>query len=251
LQIAGVDMATVKAHYQDVLSGFYSWMLGGFGLQLTKNRNFFKNHHIRPKGSNIAIDLGAGCGFQSIPLAELGYTVTAIDLDENLLHELKANDTTGTVTIECDNMINFDSYVTSPPELIVCMTDTLLHLESKDMVKYLFNKVIDHLESSGRLVITFRDLTNSLEDLDRFMPVKQDKSTIFTCFLEYEADTVKVYDLVYSNTKGQWKFNKSFYRKLRLSPDWVKDRLIQAGFPEVAVDIENGLVTMVAEKSSV
>ena len=244
-------MATVEAHYQDVLSGIYAWMMGGFEVQIAKNRNFFENHHIRPKGSSIAIDLGAGCGFQSIPLAELGYSVTAIDLDDNLLGELKANDVSGTITIERDDMINFDSHVTGPSELIVCMTDTLLHLESKAKVRDLFNKVIDHLESSGRLVITFRDLSNPLEGLDRFIPVKQDKNTIFTCFLEYEADTVKVHDLVHSKTNGQWKFNKSFYRKLRLPPDWVKNQLVQAGFPEVAVAIENGLVTIVAEKSHV
>jgi len=78
-------MATVEAHYQDVLSGVYSWMLGGFDVQIAKNRSFFENHHIQPKGSGVAVDLGAGCGFQSIPLAEIGYSVTAIDLDDNLL----------------------------------------------------------------------------------------------------------------------------------------------------------------------
>jgi hypothetical protein len=181
----------------------------------------------------------------------MGYSVTAIDLDDNLLRELKANDATGTVTVERDDMINFDSHVSSPSELIVCMTDTLLHLESKARVRDLFNKVFDHLEPSGRFVITFRDLSCPLEELDRFIQVKQDKSTIFTCFLEYEADTVKVHDLVYSKTNGQWKFNKSFYRKLRLSPDWVKDRLVQAGFSDVAVVIENGLITIVAEKSRI
>ncbi len=89
-------MATVEAHYQDVLSGVYSWMLGGFDIQLAKNRSFFENRHIQPKGSGVAVDLGAGCGFQSIPLAEIGYSVTAIDLDDNLLRELKANDAAGT-----------------------------------------------------------------------------------------------------------------------------------------------------------
>ncbi len=244
-------MATVEAHYQDVLSGVYSWMLGGFDVQLAKNRSFFENHHIQPKGSGVAVDLGAGCGFQSIPLAEIGYSVTAIDLDDNLLRELKANDAAGTVTVERDDMINFDKHVSGPSELIVCMTDTLLHLESKDRVRSIFEKVNDHLETSGRFVITFRDLSNPLEELDRFIPVKQDESTIFTCFLEYETDTVKVHDLVYTNTDGQWSLNKSFYRKLRLSSDWVKKQLLQTGFSNVDIDIENGLVTDVAEKANV
>ncbi len=244
-------MATVEAHYRDVLSGVYSWMLGGFDVQIAKNRSFFENHHIQPKGSGVAVDLGAGCGFQSIPLAEIGYSVTAIDLDDNLLRELKANDAAGTVTVERDDMINFDKHVSGPSELIVCMTDTLLHLESKDRVRSIFEKVNDHLETSGRFVITFRDLSNPLEELDRFIPVKQDESTIFTCFLEYETDTVKVHDLVYTNTDGQWSLNKSFYRKLRLSSDWVKKQLLQTGFSNVDIDIENGLVTAVAEKANV
>lgn len=244
-------MATVEAHYKDVLSGVYSWMSGGFDVQIAKNRRFFEDHDLQPKRSSVAIDLGAGCGFQSIPLAEMGYSVTAIDLDEYLLRELRANDATGSVAIERDDMINFDSHVTGPPELIVCMTDTLLHLESKEKVRNLFGRVINHLDDSGRFVITFRDLTNSLDDLDRFIPVKQDKSTIFTCFLEYEPDTVKVHDLVYINTHGQWKLHKSFYRKLRLPPDWVKKQLGQAGFPDVAVEVENGLVTVVAGNAAV
>ncbi len=244
-------MATVEAHYQDVLSGVYSWMLGGFDVQIAKNRSFFENHHIQPKGSGVAVDLGAGCGFQSIPLAEIGYSVTAIDLDDNLLRELKANDAAGTVTVERDDMINFDKHVSGPSELIVCMTDTLLHLESKDRVRSIFEKVNDHLEASGRFVITFRHLSKPLEEIDRFIPVKHHESTIFTCFLEYETHKVNVHDLVYTNSDGQWSLNKSFYRKLRLSSDWVKKQLLQAGFSNVDIDIENGLVTAVAEKANV
>lgn len=243
-------MATVEVHYKDLLSGFYSWMLGGLDFQLTKNKEFFNSRNIQPANSKVAIDLGAGCGFQSIPLAELGYSVTAIDLDEELLRELKGDDVNKSITIVQDDLLNFDQYVTGPSELIVCMTDTLLHLESKDKVQTLFKKVMDHLENAGTFIITFRDLTNNFEELDRFIPVKQDENTIFTCFLEYETDTVKVHDLIYLNEDGQWCLHKSFYRKLRLSPSWVKNKLAQAGFAQVKMDVENGLVTVNASKSN-
>ncbi len=49
------------------------------------------------------------------------------------------------------------------------------------------------------------------------IPVKSDEQTIFTCFLEYEANIVKVHDLVYQKDNNGWKLNKNFYRKLRLS----------------------------------
>ena len=63
-------MATVKEHYADVLSDIYSWMHGGIDSGIQINSEFFNEHHIIPKGSGVAVDLGAGCGFQSIPLAK-------------------------------------------------------------------------------------------------------------------------------------------------------------------------------------
>ncbi|WP_199464369.1 hypothetical protein [Acaryochloris thomasi] len=129
------------------------------------------------------------------------------------------------------------------------MTDTLLHLESKDQVRELFSKVFNHLEIPGRFVITFRDLSKELESLDRFIPVKQDDSKIFTCFLEYEPETVKVHDLLYKNVDDQWSLNKSFYRKLRLSPDWVEDSLMATGFGNVSLEVENGVVIAIAKKT--
>ena len=74
-------MATVKEHYDEVLSDIYSWISGGFENGIQRNIEFFDKHQLAPKGSGVAIDLDAGCGFQSIPLAKAGHSVTAIDLD--------------------------------------------------------------------------------------------------------------------------------------------------------------------------
>ncbi len=84
-------MATVKEHYEQVLSDVYSWMAGGFNSGIERNIDFFKKHKITPLRSAKAIDLGAGCGFQSIPLAKAGFSVTAIDIDGKLLKELTDN----------------------------------------------------------------------------------------------------------------------------------------------------------------
>jgi hypothetical protein len=129
------------------------------------------------------------------------------------------------------------------------MVDTLLHLESHERVLALFGAVHAALESGGKLIITLRDLSHELAELDRFVAVKSDENTIFTCFLEYEPQTVKVHDLVYRRQNGQWAFKKSFYRKLRLSPQWVTDRLRDAGFGNVQVDTSAGFATIVAAKS--
>ena len=241
-------MATVKQHYAEVLANVYSWMQGGFENAIAKNTDFFQKYHISTEKSGVAVDLGAGCGFQSIPLAQLGFSVTAIDWDEKLLKELKANSDDLKIETVRDDLINFEQYISSKAELIVCMTDTLLHLESKEKVRSLFNKVGSCLEEEGKFIITFRDLSLELTELDRFIPLKSDRQTIFTCFLEYEPDTVKVHDLVYQYEEDDWKLNKSFYRKLRLSKQWVCKRLEEVGFKTIDSNISNGLVTIIAVK---
>lgn len=239
-------MATVSEHYDQVLSDVYSWMQGGFEAAIQRNIEFINKYQLMSRGSGVAVDLGAGCGFQSIPLAQAGYSVTAIDIDVKLLNELTSHCGELPIMSIQGDLINFDGVVNSGVELIVCMTDTLLHLESKEKVIALFNKVFDALEPDGRFVITFRDLTYELSDVDRFLPVKSDDTTIFTCFLEYESDTVKVHDLVYKKTDGEWRLFKSFYRKLRLSEDWVSGQLSKCGFKRLDSNVDNGLVTLIA-----
>jgi SAM-dependent methyltransferase len=239
---------TVEQHYDHVLSDVYSWMYGGFDVALGRNADVFTKLDVRPRGSGVAVDLGAGCGFQSIPLARLGFAVTAIDLDGKLLAELLAHAGDVQIDVVRDDLREFDTHVRKPAELVVCMVDTLTHLESKADVVALFAKVHGALEPGGRLIVTYRDLSHELTELDRFIPVRSDADTVFTCFLEYEPETVKVHDLVYRRRGGTWELGKSFYRKLRLPQSWVAERLASAGFAPVDASVERGFVTIVATR---
>ena len=193
------------------------------------------------------MDLGAGCGFQSIPLARLGFAVTAIDLDRKLLDELTEHAEELEIDTIQGDLTTFDEYVTEKIELAVCMVDTLLHLPSKGAVSALVAKVHTSLQDGGKLIVTFRDLSKELAELDRFIPVRSDDDTIFTCFLEYEPETVKVHDLVYRRENSGWVLRKSFYRKLRIAEQWLIDRLRDTGFA-VDASAASGVVTIIATK---
>ena len=172
-------MAGIREHYDILLSEVYTWLFGGFIEAKKRNAEFFKNKNILPRLSGEAIDLGAGSGFQSIPLAEIGFSVTAIDLNELLLQELSYNAQGLNVSVVQDDIMNFQNYSDSNVELIVCMTETIIHLESKKNVIDLFNKLFQSLEKDGKFILTFRDLTYELKGLDRFIPVKSNENTIF------------------------------------------------------------------------
>jgi hypothetical protein len=130
------------------------------------------------------------------------------------------------------------------------MGDTLTHLETKEDVNQLFEGIYNHLEKEGKFILTYRDLSFELEELERFIPVKSDDSRIFTCFLEYEEEKVKVHDLIYEKENNDWNLKTSFYRKLRLPTDWVIDQLKEKGFLIKHSSSDKGLTTLIATKSS-
>ena len=242
-------MASVKEHYDNVLSEVYTWMYGGFEHGKNRNMQFFRENAFVPTGSGLAIDLGAGSGFQSIPLAEIGYSVTAIDLNENLLRELRNNSQSLNVDIIQDDLMSFQRHCQAKVELIVCMTDTLIHLDSKDKVLRLFRESFTSLEDNGRFVLTFRDKSVALDGLDRFIPVRSDNNIVFTCFLEYdEQETVKVHDIVYRKNNSGWDLKIGSYRKLRLSKNWVEHQLTTVGFEIDKSGTDDGFVVLIVRK---
>ena len=112
------------------------------------------------------------------------------------------------------------------------------------------SRVVTRRWKRAKLILGYRDLSHELDGLDRFIPVRADADTVFTCFLEYEPETVKVHDLVYSRgADGAMALNKSMYRKLRLPLDWVKAALADAGFAVAHEETARGAATLVASRS--
>ena len=244
------DMAGVSEHYDNLLAPYYSWISGGAELKFEQNRKLFQAHAIRPALSGTAVDLGAGSGFQSIPLSKAGFEVIAIDGCRDLLTELKTYAQGMPITAIEDDLLNFSAHIPGKVELIVCMGDTLTHLKTLEEVGFLLEESRRALEINGRLILEFRDLTLELKDLDRFIPVRSDPDRIFTCFLEYGKTHVKVHDIVYAKTSNQWVMKKSWFRKLRILPQWIRDCLQKAGFTIEYLEINYGMVTILARNPS-
>jgi SAM-dependent methyltransferase len=238
----------IKEHYENHLSDYYSWMFGKFDAKINESHRFFQHHNIKPISSKIAIDLGAGCGFQSIPLAKTGFEVKAIDFSRKLLNELKSNSNNLNIEAIENNILNYDAYSSYKPELIVCMGDTITHLDSLKSVQELIQNSYKILLKNGKLVLTFRDLTSELKEDDRFIPVNSDSKRIFTCFLEYYPTYIKVFDIVYEKEKERWIQKISSYKKLIISQAVIKKYFENAGFKIEFMGIEDGLVTIICIK---
>jgi 2-polyprenyl-3-methyl-5-hydroxy-6-metoxy-1,4-benzoquinol methylase len=151
----------VFQHYEQLLAEHYSWMFGvPFRTKVDEQLDAFKTLDVEPGKHGVAVDLGSGPGFQSIALAELGFkTVIAIDSSPKLLAELNSHKGSLPIRTEIADLREFDKLVSQgSAEVIVCMGDTLTHLDSPEDVEAIFEKARDCLRASGILVLTFRSI---------------------------------------------------------------------------------------------
>jgi len=242
-------MNTAKDHYNQQLAAVYSWMSGNPAAAIERNHALFCQFAIGSTPRGLAVDLGAGSGFQSIPLAELGFSVVAIDFCYALLSELRDRAKHLSIRTVHDDLLNFSQHIQEQAQLIVCMGDTLTHLESLSAVDSLLLDIERSLLENGMLILSFRDYVSAeLHGTQRFIPVRSDESTILTCFLEYQDNTVAVHDLLYQKQGDLWSFSASAYQKLRLDPHWLCDRLSEIGLKVIQNEMINGMVCIIAKK---
>jgi SAM-dependent methyltransferase len=248
-------MSTVNEHYERLLSKHYTWMFGASFDERVQEQQAFLSRALEPLSNKpdvaLAVDLGCGPGFQTMALAQLGFSpVIAIDTSSELLDELRSHGNNLPIQIEKADLRGLPAIVPAgQATVIVCMGDTLTHLPGKSDVRALLHAIFDALHPGGILVITCRDLTTELHGTDRFIPIRSDGNTIMTCFLEFEnAESVVVHDLVHTRQGAGWSLNKSSYRKLRLGIDWLCSELGNAGLSVLSQDTLGRLLAVVAMK---
>lgn len=240
-------MSSVSEHYERILSPVYAWMVGGVDAAIAAGAEEIEALNLQlPPGAPV-VDLGAGFGMHAIPLARTGANVTAIDSSQALLDELTKQAAGVSIRTVRDDLLSFRAHVPGKAAAILCMGDTLTHLPEHTNVDYLIQEVADLLAPDGKFVISFRDYTEPLTDERRFIPVRGDERRILTCFLDYEDDTVAVYDILHEREGDAWQTRVSSYRKLRIAPDHVIGSLESLGFKARRDTGLRGMVRIVAE----
>lgn len=244
------EAVTAVEHYKTFLADHYTWMSGPFPDKIEHQYELLLRSGLVAGATGCALDLGCGPGSQSIALARLGFSVVAIDANAQLLEELGTH--AGGLAIQpvlhdlCD--LSSCSALPTQIDVAVCIGDILPHLPTTPCITALFRQVSALLSPGGRFVVGFRDLSEERFGLDRFIPIRSDHDRIMTCFLEYEARTVLVHDLIYVRQGEAWNLRKSCYRKLRLSLAWVCEELESQGLEIVSREQSAGVWNVVGIK---
>jgi 2-polyprenyl-3-methyl-5-hydroxy-6-metoxy-1,4-benzoquinol methylase len=164
---------------------------------------------------NTLLDLGCGTGILAHQLAESGFLITGIDLEEKMIIEaLKNASLTGVETFVTGNLLEMDRYFQeSSFDGILCLGNTLPHLANQEEVNSLFNKTNSLVKSGGKAI---------------FQTVNFDQ---FSCLQNYNFPDIENNDLIFKRsyeniTSSSLDFESILYLKKNHKKLALRQRLI-------------------------
>ena len=135
----------------------------------------------RPKD---ILDVACGSGGYSKSLSDMGYFVTAIDLDEKMVQSLKEKD--DKINARVLNMLNIDE-LNQTFDLIFCIGNSLVHLNSLDEIRVFIQSCKKNLEYNGKLIMQIvnydRILAKNIKELPTIK--NEEKDLTFERYYSY------------------------------------------------------------------
>lgn len=183
-----------------------------------------------------AVDAGAGSGFHSVVLAQLGLRVTAVDLSARMLGALASHAAARQLSVAAlqSSFIDLPAHLHGAVDAVFCMGNTLAHiLERHDLADSLaaFGRV---LKAQGTLIVQIVNFDRILRERQRIQSVREVGDATYVRFYDFGEDRV-VFNVVTLDrrTPGNPQHQVSIpLRPWRLAA--LTTALTDAGFRDIA-----------------
>jgi 2-polyprenyl-3-methyl-5-hydroxy-6-metoxy-1,4-benzoquinol methylase len=118
-------------------------MSGPYADKVAQQHALFLRSGVAPLTTGKALDLGSGPGSQSIALAQLGFSITAIDANGQLLEELGQHAAGLPIRTVQHDLCALATCPALPAQIdaAVCVGDIIPHLPSRECITTLFKQV--------------------------------------------------------------------------------------------------------------
>lgn len=185
------------------------------------------------------MDLACGTGELSVWLAEVGYSVTGVDLSEDMLAVANAKASEKGLSIEffqqdMTELEGFDAF-----DMITIFCDSLNYLPTEEAVVSTFRRVYEHLQPNGLLLFDVHSLykMNEIFLSGPFVLNNDDISYIWQCFPGEFPNSIE-HDLsffVLDESSDQYQRIDELHEQRTFSVDQYIEWLVAAGFEVLEV----------------
>ena len=159
--------------FYDAIAEFYPLFFRDWAIQMEREglglRSIFRN-----RGVVSVLDASCGAGAQAIPLAQLGFQVTAADPSTGMLSKARefAADygVQDKITFLQGEFATLPQLVHGPFDAVVTKGTSLPHLLTDLEIERALQGFFTLLRPGGTLVIGMRDFAPFMEDRPRFIP---------------------------------------------------------------------------------
>lgn len=166
------------------------------------------------------LELACGSGEITEMLAQDGFTVSALDLSEEMIEQAKAKDSDHKIRFYHQDMKDLSGFGSF--DAILCLCDSFNYLLEKEDVANFFKEVSLHLEKKGYF---FFD-THSMDRLLEFEEEYNETGSFENC--DYQWSIMSEDDLIYQDFAfyfEQGKIIQEHHIQRVYDPEWLKEEL--------------------------
>lgn len=121
------------------------------------------------------LDVACGAGGHSLELAKRGFNMTSSDLDEKMIVALnhKAKEQQLDITSAQENMLDIHGKFDKKFDVIFCIGNSIVHLDSKKEIQMFFSNMFDSLHAYGKFIVQIVNFDKVLLSDDMKLPLIQ------------------------------------------------------------------------------
>ena len=188
-------------------------------------------------GSGPVLDLGCGTGNMALPMSQLGFEVTAVDLSPDMLAVAEQKARSAGLKINFINQDIRELQVPGPFGLVLAMCDSLNYLlEGKELAD-LFKKVYQLLQEDGLFIFDLNTPYKLAYVLGQNTYTYQDDDVAYIWENEYNRDSqiceMALTFFVHRERNLYYRFAE-IHAERAYDPGDIKEWLSQASFSKVA-----------------
>lgn len=245
--------------FYDQIARYYPLLFRDWEVQMEREglglRSIFRN-----QGVARILDASCGAGAQAIPLAQLGYEVTAADPSPGMLKKAaefaRQYNVENRIHFAKTDFIDLPQHVEGPFDAIITKGNALPHVTEDAEIEAAIRNFYRLLRPGGFVIIGMRDFAPFMEDRPRFLPGLAHRLEDGSDFITFDLwewregpPVLARQNLFIVQGKGrvyQTERRRVIFRPL--STDEVKVVLLEVGFVAVEDQFDRSERMLVARK---